>query len=269
MGGGGGGSKSKSKSFDMTPLEYRNLRLGIGDTAQYFQPELDNTFGQFLAGGGAEGLTAPMGAEEQAALQKILGYRQPFTGTPSQEMLNATVRGDYLTPDSNPFLSDYISMVQRGVGEQFDEQELLDRAMFSRAGHTLQESSPFSRARAIATRGYANALGDVGTRIAGQSYEAERARQLQAASQIGQLSEAEFGQVQQQLEASALPRLIEEMGIERGQEVFNERMGMVREIFQIAAQLSDVTVGQKSKGMGWTSNLGVGGGTGGASSGQT
>ena len=53
-----------------------------------------------------------------------------------------------------------------------------------------------------------------------------------------------------QLEASALPRLIEQMGIEGGQAEFTRRMEAVQYVLGLASGATQPTVGQLTKSSG-------------------
>lgn len=241
VGGSFSQSSSRSRTKDITPEEFAALR-----------PEIANLFQSFFSGGqGFSGpFAAPLGAGELSALQAVQQGASAGTSPDfglAQDALRRTAGGEFLSPESNPFLRQTILAAQRPVLEAFDEQELLDRSLFTRAGQQIQESSPFSRARGIATRGLVNELGDISTRIAGENFQAERGRQLAAASGLAQLDQAQFSRQVENLRAQALPRLVEDLGIERGIQEFQRRIDVLSQILALATGASS-QFGQFSSG---------------------
>lgn len=90
-----------------------------------------------------------------------------------------TLRGDYLTPDSNPYLKDYF---QQGL-----EQSLPSlNATFSNAGRTGAEAQ---------SQGLADTYGALGRDIYGGAYENERQRQMQSMLFAPQLAEADYSDI--------------------------------------------------------------------------
>lgn len=250
-----GGNVSRSRSTTRVPPEFKRLRGPVA-----FQLE------NLIAGGPQfEGpFTADIGTDEQAALENV----QARTNTPFSALgrgaLESTIRGDFLSPDSNPFLRDTIAAAQRSVLERFNENEILERSGFANAGQRLSESSPFARARAIATRGLGNSLSDIATNLAGGNFQAERNRQLAAVSQGEQVSQGEFDRAVENLRAQALPRLIEQLGIDRGLEEFRRRVDLMLNATLGAGQLS-ISGPQKSvsTSAGGKLNIALAGGGGG------
>lgn len=159
---------------------------------------------QLLGGGGG-----PQ-AFQQNALQQL-------QSGPQAQLLQQTLGGQFLSPDSNPFLAATIDAAQRPILEQFGDETAAMRAMFQRAGHTAapQGSSPFDMARARLASGTANALGDVGTQIAGANYQMERGAQQNAIQQamagMGLGANIEQGMGQQ-----GMQQLLAAAGIEQG-----------------------------------------------------
>lgn len=202
-----GGSESKQISIpvDTTPAELRALR----------KPFVDTLTSLFESGGGPsyEGpLVAPITDAEQAMLLQL-----QQSGMGRQGLIEDTIAGRFLPGQegANPFLDAAIRAAQRPTLEGLEET--LSRTLpgrFTQAGHFTQPqgSSAFDRAAAIATRGAADALADIATNMSFGAYESERGRQQQAI-QLGQM---EVDTMIKNLQAQALPRLIEDLGIERG-----------------------------------------------------
>lgn len=233
-------SQSKSKSKDMTPSAYRALRW----------PVMGQLSSIMATGGGPryEGpLVAGLTADELAGIgsANMLARSNPSAGV-SRTELERTIRGGYLTPESNPFLRASIEAAQRPTLEAFEDAIAADRAAFAGAGQSVNASSPFAYARGLAERGLANALGDISTRIAGSAYESERARQLQATGALEEIDRGEMQRTMDALQASALPRLIEQLGYDKGLEEFRRRQEMLFQAIGLAGQLSSPTLGSFS-----------------------
>lgn len=158
-----------------------------------------------------------------------------------------------------------------------------DRGIFAAAGHNINASSPFTAQRVRQQGDTQNALGqataDVTSQILGGNYQAERGRQAAAQGQYAGLGAQQYGneramqmgatgQAAQQaqarlqnamqgLQASALPRMIQDMGIERGIQEFQRRMGVMQNSLGMAGQLSQPTVGSfgKSHGQNWSKDV--------------
>jgi hypothetical protein len=176
---------------------------------------------------------AGMTAQETAGL-KQLGARATPGMTPEKQLLNQTVKGRYL--GDNPFLQQYIQEAQRSTAQTYEE--VLGRTLpgqFTKAGQQVQpgQSSAFDRAAAIQSRGLADALGGIATNIGFGAYESERERQQEAATQRAAIRQQEVEATLQNLQAQALPRLIQEKGLEQGRAEFNRRSTMLLQLLQI------------------------------------
>lgn len=237
----GSATSSSSKPRDIQADEFKNLR-----------PDVASAIRAILSSGGGpqfEGpFAAPIGFAETEELARLnaLSQGSPFSA-PVQDLLTGTLRGDFLDPASNPALQQNINTALRLIEQDFSENELLDRALFSRAGQQIQESSPFSRARAIATQSRENAASDVVGRLIGENFQAERNRQQGAVDQTRALVQQKFDNATANLQAQALPRLIAQLGIDAGRDEFNRRMAMLRDVLGIGAGATQPAIGQKSK----------------------
>ncbi len=169
----------------------------------------------------------------------------------AQSLLQQTLQGNFLSPESNPFLSAQIASAQRPLIQQFQDVAMPRlQGQFTAAGQRTQPegSSAFDRAASIATRGLFNNLGDIATKMTGENFQAERARQVQAVTQSSQLRGQEVQNTIQSLQAAALPRLIEQFGIDRGLEEFNSRMNIILQAIQLAQGLPLFAQGQEGSG---------------------
>lgn len=256
------GSQQTSSSFDLTPEQYAALRDPISSFLTSFTGNNPfNPQGGSFGGGGASGDWAQYGADNLAAgetdNEKLIRslLMGDATGNDRQPYLNDVISGKYTDPNSNPFLNDYIKAAQRSTLEGLTET--LDRTLpsrFTQAGQFVQPqgSSAFDRAAAIATRGAANAIGDIATNIGYNAYAKERDLQQSAVP----LSQQEVQTTISNLQAQALPRLIQQYGIDAGLKEFQNRMSSVLDALKIAAGLSAPTVGNESQGTSFGYNEG-------------
>lgn len=247
-----GGSDSKQTSFsgprDVTPKVFKELREPFANVLQqlFGAEEGDPLSGipQF------EGpLAAPLGQGEAEALDVLRGQ---LTG-PRSDLINKTIQGEFLTPETNPFLQAMIEAAQRPTLQGLTE--VLDRTLpgrFTQAGQFVQPegSSAFDRAAAIATRGAADALSDIATNIAGAAFESERGRQQEAI----QLGQQEVETTINNLQAQALPRLIEDLGLERGLSEFQNRIQAILQALSVATGAPLTTIAQQSSASGTASS---------------
>ncbi len=248
-----GGSETTQGPTDVTPEAFKALQQPVADI-------LKNLFGGALgfAGGSFPGVTDPsrFTAGQTPQESDLLTRIGSLTGAPSgalgeaQSFLQSVLQGQGLSPESNPFLASTISAAQRPLIEQFNDIDLPNLiSQFTGAGQRVQPggSSAFDRAGAIATRGLTNALADISTNLSGQNFQAERQRQTQAATQASQLNTADIQNTIQGLQAVALPRLIDQFGIDRGLEEFNRRITTVLQAIQLAQGLPLQTIAQEGE----------------------
>lgn len=233
----GSGGESSSVE-DITPPEFVGLRGPIASQLQQI----------FSAGGlpAASGpYAAPLTPTEQSLVSQIgqAAGPSPLINAASQQ-LQSVISGQGLSPDSNPFLAATIDAAIRPIIETFEQDTLPGlRGLFTRAGQQVQNlgSSPFAEALARERTGVANAIGDVATNLAGQNFQAERARQQEAAIAAPAFAQADLERISQGLEAVALPRLVEQYGIDMGIEEFRRRQESLLQALQIAGGLASPT----------------------------
>lgn len=228
-----------SQVVDVTPRQYEGLR-----------PDVASNLESLMASGGGPtfqgDFTAGMTDAEKATLNQIGNQVQPSQASQqANQQLSSTLSGDFLSPESNPFLQGTIEAAQRPVIENFEDQVMPRmRSKFTQAGQFIQPegSSPFDMAAAEALSGLNNELGDISSEIAGQNFQQERGRQMQAAQLAPQIDRAQLDQLVKGLEAQALPRMIEQMGIDRGLEEFRRRMDVLLESIKTAGGLSSQNI---------------------------
>lgn len=237
FGGSDSQSQSTSKPVDMTPEELKGIR----------QPFATSLTG-LLNNGGADAysgqLVAPMAPGETAALG---GVNNAALDPLRKNLISFTQGGGFL--NGNPFLDAAIKAAQRPTLQGLEET--LSRTLpgrFTQAGNFTQPggSSAFDRAAAIATRGAFDANKDIATKMSYDSYNDERNRQ-QGSIQLGQ---NEVNTMIEGLKANALPRLIEQMGVDKGIEEFHARITSLMQALQIAsgAPISQIASQSQSTG---------------------
>lgn len=253
---GGGSSKSKSSStpVDMTPAALKGLQNPFASATK----SLLGTG----TGGGLSGvpsptgpLVAPMSNEEQAAVAQF-SVDDPLQAA-RRNYLTSAIGGNFLPGQagSNPFLQASIEAAQRPVLQGLTDTLTRDLpGRFTQAGQFVGKggSSPFDFAAARATGDTANALGDIAAKMNFQGYDAERQRQQEAV----QLGQQEVQTMVQNLQALALPRLIADQGIERGQEIFKTRLSALLQALGVAGQASQPTIANKQESTSTTKQSG-------------
>jgi hypothetical protein len=154
----------------------------------------------------------------------------------------------------NPFLKSTIDAATRPILENLTET--LDRTLpgrFTQGGQFVQPegSSAFDRAAAIATRGATQEIGDISSQIAFGAYEGDQNRNIQrdqtkvaAAGQLSDIQAQEVDTLIKNLQAQALPRLVKDLGYERGLAQFQSQVENLLAALGIGAAASrPVTVG--------------------------
>jgi hypothetical protein len=246
-----GGSESTSKPVDATPDDVAKLRQNAADAFTSF---FKNKGGPQYTGP----LVAQLGGNEQQLLDMLMQDAGGSSGR--QGLLASTIAGDFLS-NGNPFLQQAIQSAQRPTADALSE--VLSRQLpsqFTQAGQMVSSgsfadrlvggnaapggSSAFDRASALAFGKGSQALSDIATNMSFGAYEAERGRQQQAI----QLSQQEVETTMANLQAQALPRLIEDLGIERGIELFKQRSQELLAAFGSLGQIGALTnIGQQQK----------------------
>lgn len=208
---------------------------------------------------------------------------QPTLASFNQRIDAAHATPDYDPNQENPFLAAAITAAQRPTLQGLTETLTRDLpGRFTQSGQMVQPqgSSAFDRAAAIASRGASDTMGDIATNLSYQttsdqlsrifqanqsargaedtSMQAELARrnantesakdrQLQAAGTAVTASQAQVSNMVQNLQAQALPRLIQEYGIERGMDMFNNQVNGLLSVLGIAGGVTQPTTATSSQ----------------------
>lgn len=234
------------------------------------------------------------GANATQYAQSVLGANQnpQISGQQYvQNLNNASQSGAFnaAANANNPITNAYVQAAQRQTQQAL--QEALTQSLpsqFAAAGQNVAPgtSSAFDRAAAIATRGTANALGDIATNINYNNLNNVQNREAQALSQNSAQNAAAGLQTQQlgvnttqnaqqnaqnaaqiqqagatansniqandvntminNLQAQALPRLINDQGIQNGMTAFNNNINSILAGLGIAAGTTRPVIGNSS-----------------------
>lgn len=250
------------------------------------QTILDQLMAQ-VSGSGSGAITPNALGSADSYLQQVLGGNfMPQNGDLGgfADMLSGAGNTQgYSGNEANPFLDAAIKAAQRPTLQGLEET--LSRTLpgrFTAGGQFTQPqgSSAFDRAAAIATRGAGDTMGEIATNLSYATMEAERGRQFEAqegartredaalreelqrqfagtegergrqneaAGLATQVSTQQVNTMVQNLQAQALPRLIQEFGIERGLEQFNNRVNALLSTLGITAGVTQPTIAQEGK----------------------
>lgn len=266
----GGSQQTQQSTATSTPSNYTDPSLsGLANPLSGSLQQLLQSFnGQANNAGNPNTATsvpqAPVTGNEQNLLNTIQGQVGP--GTDSANYIKNVLSGQYLPgqPGGNPFLQAAITAAQRPTLENLTQTLTRDLpGRFTQGGQFIQSntgdqggSSAFDRAGAIATRGAANAIGDIATNMSNTQYTNERQNQNVAAG----LDQNEVNNTISALQASALPRLIQQNGITQGLALFQQQtdnlLNILKTIGTVQAPTLANTSTSQSSGQG-TSEKGI------------
>lgn len=198
-------------------------------------------------------ITAPIGANEQSMLDKLMANANgtapdSYAVSALKQFIDRGLNGNAAI--DNPMLQSYIEAAQRPTLEGLTETLTRDLpGRFTSAGQFIQPqgSSAFDRAAAIATRGAANANADIATNISYNQVNDSQNRGLDAAKSLPGVNSTEVDTMIKNLQAQALPRLIQEQGIERGMALFKDRVNALMQTLGITAGVTQPTIAQEGK----------------------
>ena len=245
-------SKSSSTVNDAQDPYYQALRY---DVASKYRPILQ---GGLDAVPKFEGpLVTPITSGEQSALGSAMEFdpTNPLHKAITQSW-NDTNAGRYLRPETNPALQ---ASYQRAVNPALQYGDV--RAAENAPNANTPAANPFSDISAARTADRANLSADSAGRFYGRNYTAERGRMgeaLQAGGQYG-LQEAalKFDTLTKQLQFSALPRMIEDLGVERGLQEYKLKLDFLKNITIGAVSGSQPQIATESSGSGYGASGGV------------
>lgn len=216
-----------------------------------------NTAGAF--GGGIPGYNGPTAAgmtgNEGDLIKQLMSMQGQGGGVSgTNDYLSKVMGGNFLPgqPGGNPFLSGAITAAQRTTMDNLTDT--LSRSLpgyFTANGQMISPnnkgeggSSAFDMAAATASRGAATAMGDIAATMGSNAFGQERQLQQQAVP----LSQQEIGQTIQTLQAASLPRMIQELGIERGMSLYQTNITGLLQLLSTMGNLAGPVVANASTG---------------------
>lgn len=243
--GGESNSSSHSASRDFTPKEYKQQR---GFIVNQLRSQI---------AGDVPGITGPFAAsitpDEQAALSAFRAneFDPGGVGAAADAQLKATLG----STDENPYLKQAIDAATRPILQNAQLQELRDRANFTASGQKIQGSTAFQENRNNAIRDTEAQIAGVGAQLAWE----ERKNQLAAVT----LANSRLADQREGISALALPRLIEQYGIDKGNEELQRRFQMMEQALMTLSGLTSPTLGNISTSWSQSTQGGAMGGGGG------
>lgn len=133
---------------------------------------------------------APQTEAGLTAIQERAEAGSPLV-TGAQDLTAATMSGDFLSPDSNPYLASAMDAATRPMREAFTEDVMPQiGSAFSSAGR--YGSGMQARAQNRAAEDYLTSLGDIGAQMAYTNYAAERDRQIDASTAAPGMAQLDY-----------------------------------------------------------------------------
>lgn len=160
-------------------------------------------------------------AEQQGlnAIQQAAFGQNPLLSTVQQGIQQLAGSGGV-----HPQLDQLIQAATRPILEQFDDEALRQRGLFTAAGQQVQGlgSSPFAQASARLSSSIANALGDTTAQLTAALNQQQQQAQLQALGLGAQLPGMQLQNMLAAQQALGLPREIEQLGLGLQSQAFQQ-----------------------------------------------
>ncbi|MGI9451997.1 MAG: hypothetical protein ACR2QH_15355 [Geminicoccaceae bacterium] len=171
--------------------------LGTFDALRAGDPAFGSAQSAYAGNKGIDALRSlNIGGQQTNALQHLrqfypdelagLDFSSVQQQDPNLQYLRQTGSGQYLSPDSNPFLRESVEASQRPVLDAFREQLQPQLAAQFGGGFGLGGSASMNAQR-LATRDVSRALSDSASQAYNQNFQQERARQDAANQFLGDL----------------------------------------------------------------------------------
>lgn len=232
--------------IDTTPSEFQELREPTSGSLQDIIGSISGG-GQFDPGGAdLSRLFAPISGAEQGFVDQLSTTGISGLQTQGRDVLSNILGGGNLDPN-NPILQRAIEAAIRPINQRNEENQAALIGQFKRAGATLRTdpnrvgSSAFLNQARLLERDRINTIGDVGARIQLANLQAGRAEQERAVEGAERISTQDINSAIQKLQAVALPRLIKDLGIQRGLAEFNDRIQRLLNALQLSGGLQTKT----------------------------
>lgn len=259
----GGSQSNQNTQSTSTQQNYTNPSLsGLAPGLASNLQQLLSSFGSTTANAGNPTAAstptpqAPVTGQEGNLLNTIGSQVGP--GTDSAAYIKQVLNGNYLpgSPNQNPYLSAAITAAQRPTLDNLTQTLTKDLpGRFAAAGQSLQPNSPgstgggssaFDNAAALAFQSAANTSTDIASNIGSNAYNAERGNQNVAAG----LDQNEVNNTISALQASALPRLIQQNGLDQGLSLFQSQISNLLDVLKTIGAVQAPTLAANSQSTG-------------------
>ena len=190
------------------------------DTIQGRGPKIEGPF------------AVPVTGAEQFGLDELQAnaFRKGGLGDAQDEFLKGAMSGG----QQNPFLQETIDAATRSVLKNAELEELRDRALFTSGGQKLQGSSAFVEDRLRDIGDSQQQVGDIASQIAFEDHALRMRQQIEAAA----LVDARFAEMRETISTLALPRLVEQFGLDKANEEAERRIVAIENAIAALGNLS-------------------------------
>ncbi len=228
------GSKGIPEKFvDLTPSEFAATR----------QPTADALTGLIKAGGGAPfdgplhaGITSQEQSIVDTAVTQAAG-NDPLSQATSG-LVDRTLGGEFVR--GNAGLDAAVKSAvdpTRGAIASLDLPQLSPKLDASGNRIVTAGDNPFTTAAQIGVTGAENALSDIERAVRSESFQREETRRQEAIKLASDVASGALKKTILGLKAAALPRLIEDLGIQRGLVEYNDRINRLLETINVGVQI--------------------------------
>jgi hypothetical protein len=248
-----GGSTTNQQSTS-TPSNLNPFTSSLGGAT--------NTLGSTLAGGLPQyngALTAPITDNQTSLLNNLMTQNSQGGSAPgTNQYLQNVLSGNFMPGSSsgNPFLSASITAAQQPTINNLSQT--LSRSLpgyFTANGQMLSPnnngqggSSAFDTAAALATQSAATTMGNIASTISSNAYNTGVQQMTAAAG----LSQQEIQSTISNLNAQALPQMIQNLGISNGLQLYQENLSGVLNLLSTLGGISKPIIGNTTQSTGTT-----------------
>lgn len=150
---------------------------------------------------GSRATVSPLTPQTRNLVGRVTNLaNQPNILNPAERYARASMSGQYLSPESNPYLADMVTAASQAARDQFLTSSIPGlSSQFGRSGRT--GSPGMANAFENLSAGYGRGIADIATNLYGTAYENERQRQQQMAMFAPDLLQARTGMYGAGLEA--------------------------------------------------------------------
>lgn len=138
------------------------------------------------------------GFDEASQFGQGMAQQRAMAGSPelaaAKQEFQRTMGGEYLSPESNPWLSGMYDAASRGMTRNFNQSVMPTLNSRFAMGRTQQDAGQNAQTGAIgrAQGQLATGLGDMASNLYGGAYGAERGRMMQASQMAPALAQSDY-----------------------------------------------------------------------------